>query len=81
MRSSNFEKALLAFVRRRPFKPFSVALENGDRFTVDHPEALALRGSVAVFIDPQGNYTLFDNTSVTQLTEGGANGRGRRREG
>jgi hypothetical protein len=80
MRSGNFERALNAFIRRRPFKPFRVTLDNGDRFTVDHPEALALRGAVAVFIDPQGNYMLFDNTSVSQLTEGGGNGRGRRRE-
>jgi hypothetical protein len=41
-----------------------------DHFVVDHPEALALRGSVAVFIDSAGKYALFDNTGVAQLNEG-----------
>jgi len=40
---------------------------NGDRFQVDHPEALVLRDGVAVFIAAGGVPTLFDHTSVRQL--------------
>jgi len=65
---------LQAFIQRRPFKPFRVELASGTHFTIDHPEALARRGAVAVFIDVHGNYTLFDSTGVTQVTEAG-NGR------
>jgi hypothetical protein len=81
MTDANFEKSLQAFVRRRPFRPFTVELASGDRFTVDHPEALARRGAVAVYIDTNGNYTLFDSTLVTQLAESPNGGRRSRRQG
>ncbi len=51
------------------FQPFAVELVSGDRFVVDHPEALALRATVAVYINPDGKFTLFDSESVSQLTE------------
>lgn len=74
MKQENFERSLRAFSQRQPFKPFLVELASGAQFTIDHPEALARRGAVAVFIDPDGNYTLFDSAGVTQLTERRANG-------
>jgi hypothetical protein len=69
MTATNFEQSLQAFIRRRPFKPFAVELMSGDRFTVDHLEALAVRGSVAVYINPDGKYALFDSTGVSQLSD------------
>jgi hypothetical protein len=65
----HFQQSLQAFARRKPFKPFTVELVSGDRFVVDHPEALAQREAVAVYIDREGRYTLFDSSSVSQLTE------------
>jgi len=62
-----FERSLRAFQRRTPFRSFTVALVNGDRIQVDHPEALALRDAVAVFIAAGGVPTLFDHSSVSQL--------------
>jgi hypothetical protein len=80
MTESNFQQALQAFFRLRPFKPFAVELASGDRFTVDDPEAVALRGGVAVYIGTDGSYKLFDSTGVTQLVDQSANGgRGRTR--
>jgi hypothetical protein len=79
MKEGNFERSLKAFSQRQPFKPFLVELASGTQFTIDHPEALARRGPVAVYIDRDGSYTLFDNTSVTQLTES-ANGAKRSRK-
>jgi hypothetical protein len=67
MEAAQFERSLRAFQRQTPFRPFTVALVNGDRFQVDHPEALVLRGGAAVFIDAGGVPTLFDHTSVSQL--------------
>jgi hypothetical protein len=46
MKETNFQNSLNAFARRRPFKAFAVELVSGDRFIVDYPEALALRGGV-----------------------------------
>lgn len=67
MDAEQFERSLRAFQRRTPFQSFTVALVNGDRFQVDHPEALIVRGGVAVFITAGGVPTLFDHSSVSQM--------------
>jgi hypothetical protein len=64
MERENFERSLRAFQRRTPFRPFTVALVNGDRFQVDHPEALVVRGGVAGFIAANGTPWLFDHECV-----------------
>jgi hypothetical protein len=67
MESTQFERSLRAFQRQSPFRSFTVALVNGDRVQVDHPEALVIRGGTAVFISADGTPTLFDHSSVSQL--------------
>jgi hypothetical protein len=67
MDSAHFERSLRSFQRRTPFRTFTVAFVNGDRFEVDHPEALVIRDGVAVFIAAGGVPTLFDLESVSQL--------------
>ena len=52
MTTDNFEKVLLAMMRRRPFKPFTVELHGNQRFEIDHPEATVIRQGVAVFMAP-----------------------------
>ena len=67
MELDQFERSLRAFQRRTPFRPYTVALVNGDRVQVDHPEALVMRGGVAAFVSAGGVPTLFDHSSVSQL--------------
>jgi hypothetical protein len=67
MDTGSFERSLRAFQRRKPFQPFTVSLVNGDRFQVDHPEALVLRDGIAAFIAAGGVPTLFDHESVSQM--------------
>lgn len=67
MDPGSFERSLRVFQRRAPFRPFAVALVNGDRFHVDHPEALIIRDGVAVFVAAGGVPTLFDHESVSQM--------------
>ena len=50
MEMQNFDGTMQAFKRRSPFRSFSIALVNGDRYEVDHSEALVVRDGVAVFI-------------------------------
>jgi len=45
-----------------------VALVSGERFQVDHPEALVVRDGVAVFIAAGGAPMLFDHESVSDLS-------------
>lgn len=68
MEADNFEVSLRGFVRRRPFAAFTVHFGDGGFVTVDHPEALVLRGGVAVYVSAAGEPTLFDHRSVSRLT-------------
>lgn len=67
MDRTNFEKSLRALQRRVPFRPFTVALVNGDRFQVDHPEALVIRSGIAVFVAADATPTLFDHEGVSEF--------------
>jgi hypothetical protein len=67
MNFQHFERTLRAFHRRAPFRPFTVELVSGDRFQVDHPEALVVRAGTAVFVAADGTPTLFDHEGVCQI--------------
>jgi hypothetical protein len=70
MQETQFERSLRAFQRQTPFRSFTVALVNGDRVQVDHPEALVVRGGTAVFLSADGTPMLFDHSSVRQFVGG-----------
>jgi len=80
MTADNFQRTLPAFQKRSPFRPFTVELVSGDRFQVDHPEALVLRDGTAVFIAAGGTPTLFDHESVSQFIGDTKNGADKRRK-
>ncbi len=67
MNSGNFDQTLAAFKSRNPFKPFTVALVNGDRFEVDHRDALVVRDGVAIYIASGGVPVIFDHEGVSQF--------------
>ena len=67
MATNHFDRTLRAFKRRSPYLPFTVALVNGDRFEVDHPDALVVRDGVAVFIGVGGVPVVFDHEGVSQF--------------
>lgn len=70
MESESFDRALRAFARRTPFKPFVLELVSGSRFQVDHPEALVVvRGGLAVFVNADGELMVFDHEGVASLDE------------
>jgi hypothetical protein len=80
MKEEVFERSLRAFNKRTPFKPFFVELTSGARLTIDHPEALAHRGRAAMYIDREGNFTLFDDEGVAQVADIAGNGAKRPRK-
>ena len=76
MTTENFDRVLRAFQKRRPFRPFTVSLVNGDRFRVEHPEALVFRGGTAVYIAPDEELRIFDHEGVNEVSaKRAANGR------
>ena len=79
MDPSNFQRALRAFQRQSPFRPFTVALVNGDRFQVHHSEALVVPDGVAVFFAADGKIRLFDHEGVSQFERQPSGPKSRRR--
>ena len=67
MQAETFDNSLIAFKKQNPFRPSTVALVNGDRFEVDHPDALVVRDGVAVYVAPGGIPVLFDHEGVSQF--------------
>ncbi len=67
MTADHFQTTLRAFQGRVPFRSYIVELVSGDRVQVDHPEALVIRGGVAVFVSAQGAPVIFDHEGVSQV--------------
>lgn len=67
MQAIHFDQTLQALKDRIPFRPFTVALVNGDRFEIDYRDALVVRDGVAVDIGVGGVPVLFDHAGVSQF--------------
>lgn len=73
MTADNFDTLLNALRLRAPFSVFTVELNGGQRFEVDHPGALVVRDGVAVFLAPGGVPVWFDHESVKKIIGAAAN--------
>jgi hypothetical protein len=73
MTAENFDRVLTSLQQRKPYTVFTVELNGGDRFEVDHPGALVVRDGVAVFLAPGGIPVWFDHDSVSQVIGAPAN--------
>jgi len=67
MDRDTFDSTIRTFKQRTPFRPFTVALVNGDRLEVDHPEAILVRDGVGLFLGPGGVPVVFDHEGVSQV--------------
>ena len=67
MDREKFDETLTAFQRRVPFKPFTVALVNGDHVEIDYPGAMVVRDGLALFAGPGGVPHIFDHEGVAQF--------------
>ena len=64
-----FAKRLSSLQKQQPFVPYAIHFKDGGYFLVQHPEAVAYHGRVAVFITPTGASHRFDSDSVTRMNE------------
>ncbi len=69
MKADLFNTSLAALKRRQPFHPFTVVLVNGDRFEVDHPDALLARHGKGVIVGPNGVLAIFDHEGVAEIID------------
>ncbi len=67
MDRATFASTFRAFKLRTPFRPFTVVTMSGQRHEVDHPEALAIRGGVALFVAPGVIPVIFDHESIDEV--------------
>lgn len=68
MARPDFEQAVQTRLERKPFQPFIVELDDGDRFFVGQREAIMYRGgTTAVFFAPDGNFDFVDCEAVRQI--------------
>jgi hypothetical protein len=61
------DSTIRAFKHRTPFRPFTIALVNGDRLEVDHPDALAFRDGLGLFAAPGSVPVVFDYEGVSEV--------------
>lgn len=67
MDRDTFTETIRAFRSRTPFKPFTVATNAGNRYEVDHPEAIIVREGLAIFVGPGRVPVFFDNEGVSEV--------------
>jgi hypothetical protein len=67
MTAEHFDETLQAFLARRPFKPFTIELNTGQRYEVDGPHSTAFENGAAVHLAPGGVPVFFDHESVNQI--------------
>ena len=67
MDRDTFDSTLRTFKHRSLFRPFTLAMINGDRLEVDHPDALAVRDGVGLFAGAGGVPMVFDHEGVCEI--------------
>ena len=67
MDRESFAATIQALQNRRPFKPFTVVLVDGDRYEVERPNILALGEGIAIMVAPGDVPVFFDHESVSQV--------------
>ena len=67
MTAENFDHLLGTLQKHTPFRVFTVELNGGERFEVDHANALVFRDGMAVFVAPGGVPHIFDHESLNQV--------------
>jgi hypothetical protein len=67
MTAEHFEITLGTLMSRQPFKAFTIELNTGQRYEIDHPHAAAFQNGAGVILAPGGIPVFFDHESVAQI--------------
>ena len=69
MTTDQFDAALRAFCRRRPFRAFLIEFTSGNQLLIGHPEAVRNDANLHVMRCPDGGYVVFAAESVCRLLD------------
>lgn len=72
MSTTEFEKNLITFISREPFQSFEIEMVDGQRLTIDRPDAVGFNEGAGAFIAGDGSIHFFDNQKVRRI--GNVNG-------
>ena len=67
MDRETFDCALRTLKHCIPFRPYTLAMMNGDRLEIDYPDALAFRDGVAFYVATGGVSVRFDHEVVSAV--------------
>ncbi len=68
MTAADFNTALLALLEAKPFRRFTVTLNDGQSFEVDRGNAVAWRSGLAYFIPAVFSLHQFDHINTASFT-------------
>jgi hypothetical protein len=70
MTRAGFEQALQKQLQRKPFQPFVIEVEDGDRWVVGEREALMYQeGGTGIYFRLDGSFDFVDCDNVRQILE------------
>ena len=71
MTADNFDSATEFLMTRRPFRPFTIVLNDGERLQVDFPKSILMfpETGLAFLAGPGGRLHAFDSHGVSQLVD------------
>ena len=67
MTVEHFQATLSTLMERRPFRPFTIELNTGQRYEVDDPHSTAFQDGAGILLAPGGVPVFFDHESVNQI--------------
>jgi hypothetical protein len=72
MNRESFEQLIETLLEHKPFQVFTIELNGGKRFEVDHARAFTMRDGVAHYLAPGGMPIWFPYESVSHVFPAGA---------
>jgi hypothetical protein len=67
MKLETFADAIRTFRKRTPYHPFTIVTVSGEKYEIDHPEAILERDGVAMYAGPGGKPVIFDHEGVSEI--------------
>ena len=67
MELERFVETVTALKYRKPYHPFTIVLDNGNRHEIDFADAILVREGLVIFAAPRGIPVLFDHDSVSEV--------------
>ncbi len=70
MKRVDFEATLRSFLWRKPFRPFIIEMEDGQKVTIERRESLSyFAGDEAMLLDPDGPFAFIDRDYVIRIAD------------